>query len=99
MSRVIRRLTVLAECTKCSRLTNGASTFSFIAAKAASWHIEATSAPEHPSVYRSVSRIFAETETDQCRELLDVHSGLNCHFRKAYLEDVSPRSKIRWSYV
>ena len=32
------------------QLTNGASMSSFIVSRAASWHIDTTSAPEHPSV-------------------------------------------------
>lgn len=52
MSDVMRRRTALAAATKCSRLTWAALTSSFIAINAASWQIEATSAPEQPSVYK-----------------------------------------------
>lgn len=76
ISGVMRRRTVLAECTRCERFTNGASRSSFMAARAASWQMEETSAPEHPSVWLSGQ---ATLFSYQLCKLIQIHSWLNSH--------------------
>ena len=65
------------------QLTNGALMSSFIASRAASWHIDATSAPEHPSVCRDMNGgpgIYDMT-THQKRNFRNVNRRIDAHLR------------------
>lgn len=65
------------------QLTNGASMFSFIVNRAASWHIDTTSAPEHPSVCDNVSggtgrcgtRTYQKCNFRNIDRRIDTHPG------------------------
>ena len=65
------------------QLTNGALMSSFIVSRAASWHIDTTSAPEHPSVCMDMSRgsNVYNMETHQKRNFRNVDRRVNAHLR------------------
>ena len=65
------------------RLTNGALMSSFIVSRAASWHIDTTSAPEHPSVCEEMSRVpgLYDMKTYQECNFRNVNHGVDAHLR------------------
>ena len=65
------------------QLTNGALMSSFIVSRAASWHIDTTSAPEHPSVCEEMSRgtgLYGMKTYQKCN-FRDVNRGVDAHLR------------------
>jgi hypothetical protein len=63
------------------RLTNGASMFSFIVSRAASWHIDTTSAPENPSACDDMSGGvgYRGMRTYQKCNFRNIDRGINTH--------------------